>query len=166
MIIPPQLAFYAAQAWVKVLALVAIVIALLFTGYHFGVKLTKADWDQERAAQAVQLAAAEKSARAEENRRAQEAQAVVDGLAEREALARNRAVAAERTVASLRDTVARLNARPAPSNPEAAGYAGEARIARELLGACANEYQGLAAEADGLRDQVTGLQQWVSHVTQ
>ncbi len=150
-------------------ALIAVIVALV-TGYGFGSKAgadrIRAQWNAERQVLAEQNAAAEKAARAEENRRADEAQAVIEEQARRETLSRDRAARAERTVVGLRNEVARLNARPAPSDAQAAGFAHEARVARELLGACTKEYGDLAAAADGLRDQVTGLQQWVRHVTQ
>lgn len=150
-------------------ALIAVIVALV-AGYGFGNKAgadrIRAQWSHEREAQANQRIKDEQAARAEEQRRAQAAQAVVDGLSEREAASRVRAARAERAAVGLRDEIARLNARPAPSDTKAAGFAHEARVARELLGACTKEYGSLAAAADGLRDQVTGLQQWVSHVTQ
>lgn len=68
-----------------------------------------------------------------------------------------RAVRAERVTRGLRDEIARLNRRPAPTDPGAAAFAHEATVARELFGACAEEYRGLAKEADGLRVQVDGL---------
>lgn len=149
--------------------LIAVIVALV-AGYGLGQKAgadrIQAKWNAERQLIASQVAANEKAARAQEKRRAEQAQAVLEDQARREALARDRASRAERTVVGLRDEVARLNARPAPSDTKAAGFAHEARVARELLGACTKEYGSLAAAADGLRDQVTGLQQWVSHVTQ
>lgn len=166
MIIPPQLALYATQVWFKVAAVALIVLAIFAGGYHLGAKVTKADWDKQIAVQTQERLAAEQSARKEEQRRAEESRRVVDELAQREAVSRTRAVAAERANVSLRNEITRLNARPAPSNAEAAGYAHEASTARELLGVCGKEYRDLAAEADGLRDQITGLQDWVGHVTQ
>ena len=166
MIIPPQLALYATQVWFKVAAVAITVLVIFAGGYHMGAKGVKADWEKQIAVQTQERLAAEQSARKEEQRRAEESRRVVDELAQREAVSRARAVAAERTVNGLRDEVARLNARPAPANPEAAGYAHEASAARDVLGNCAKEYSSLAAEADGLRDQVAGLQDWVSHVTQ
>lgn len=64
----------------------------------------------------------------------------------------------------LRDEIARLNARPAPADPTAAAYAGEARTARELLGACSVEYRGVAKAADELRDQVIGLHDYIRSI--
>ena len=154
----------------KIFAALAAVLIALVTGYGFGQKAgadrIQAKWNAERQLIASQVAANEKAARSEEKRRADEAQAVLEDQIRREAVSRDRAVRAERAVVGLRDEVARLNSRAAPGDAQAAGFAHEARVARELLGSCAKEYGSLAATADGLRDQVTGLQQWVSHVTQ
>lgn len=64
----------------------------------------------------------------------------------------------------LRDEIARLNGRPVPADPAAAAYAREASVARELLGTCSAEYRDVAAQADGLRDQVSGLLDYVKSV--
>lgn len=87
--------------------------------------------------------------------------------AQREAARRARDAAAAAAVRSLRAEVARLNSRPDPYPAGDAGLAacaGEARAARELLGESSGAYQELAAEADGLRDQVTGLQSFARNV--
>lgn len=87
--------------------------------------------------------------------------------AQREATRRARDVVAAAAVRSLRAEIARLNSRPDPYPAGDAGRAacaGEARTARELFGESAGAYQELAAEADGLRDQVTGLQDFARDV--
>ena len=87
--------------------------------------------------------------------------------AQREAARRARDAAAAAAVRGLRAEVARLNSRPDPYAPGDAGLAacaGEARTARELFGESSSAYQELAAEADGLRDQVTGLQDFARTV--
>ena len=87
--------------------------------------------------------------------------------AQREAARRARDAAAAAAVRSLRAEVARLNSRPDPYPAGDAGLAacaGEARTARELFGESSSAYQELAAEADGLRDQVTGLQDFARTV--
>ena len=87
--------------------------------------------------------------------------------AKREAARRARDTAALAAVRSLHTEIARLNSRPDPYPAGDAGLAacaGEARTARELFGESAGAYQELAAEADGLRDQVTGLQDFVRSV--
>ncbi|HOW46154.1 MAG TPA: hypothetical protein PLB26_00755 [Rubrivivax sp.] len=78
--------------------------------------------------------------------------------------AETRARSARAAVAGLRDAIARLNARAAPQDPAAAAFAHEAAVARELLGACADEHRDVAAAADGLRLQVIGLQDYVTTV--
>ena len=87
--------------------------------------------------------------------------------AKREAARAARDAAAAATVRGLRAEIARLNARPDPYQAGDAGLAacaGEAATARELLGESSGAYQELAAEADGLRDQVIGLQQFARDV--
>lgn len=84
--------------------------------------------------------------------------------------ARNQTVLAARvataTVAAgqLRNDIDRLNASAAPTNPDAAAIAFQARAARELLGACTEEYRSVAQHADELRDQVSGLQDFTKTV--
>ncbi|SDM56954.1 hypothetical protein SAMN05428957_10875 [Oryzisolibacter propanilivorax] len=78
-----------------------------------------------------------------------------------------RDAAAAATVRGLRAEIDRLNSRPHPYPAGDAGLAacaGEATAARELFGESAGAYQALAAEADGLRDQVTGLQDFALRV--
>ena len=87
--------------------------------------------------------------------------------AQREATRRARDAVALAAVRSLRTEIARLNSRPDPYQPGDAGLAacaGEARAARELFGESIGTYQELAATADGLRDQVTGLQDFARNV--
>ena len=87
--------------------------------------------------------------------------------AQREAARRARDAAAAAAVRGLRAEIARLNARPDPYPAGDAGLAacaGEAATARELLGESSGAYQQLAEEADGLRDQVIGLQQFARDV--
>lgn len=64
----------------------------------------------------------------------------------------------------LRDEIQRLNARAVPEDSGAAGFAHEARTARELLGACSIEYQSMARSSDELRDQVKGLIDYVNSI--
>ena len=87
--------------------------------------------------------------------------------AKREAARAARDAAAAAVVRGLRAEITRLNARPDPYPAGDAGLAacaGEAATARELLGESSGAYQQLAAEADGLRDQVIGLQQFARDV--
>ncbi len=87
--------------------------------------------------------------------------------AQREATRRARDAAAVAAVRSLHTEIARLNSRPHPypaGDSGLAACAGEAATARELFGESAGAYQELAATADGLRDQVIGLQAFTVNV--
>ncbi len=108
----------------------------------------------------------EAKARGREHELASTNERLNDELTKKDRLLASRDVAARRSDAGLRDEIARLNARAAPSNPESITYADEARLARELLGACAEEYRGVALEADKLRDQVSGLLTYIEKVVQ
>lgn len=152
--------------WLRVGLIVAAVLAIALAGYKVGSDRVQAKWDIERARQTEIRLEAEQAARKEEQRRAEESQKIADDQSKRETEYRVRVAAAEQSLGGLRDTVARLNSRPAPGNAEAAGYAREARTARELLGTCSAEYRGLAAEADAVRIQAIGLQAWVNKVVE
>lgn len=113
-------------------------------------------------AQALQKAEAnarvkESAMRAQAERIANEDQRKQDELA-------RRISSAERAAVGLRDEIERLNRRPTPSDPGASAFAHEAAVARELLGSCSAEYQTVARDADGLRVQLTGLQDYVATV--
>ena len=87
--------------------------------------------------------------------------------AQRETARRARIAAAAAELRGLRAQIDRLNARPDPYPATDAGIAacaGEAATARQLFAESAGAYQELAAEADGLRDQVTGLQDFARNV--
>lgn len=116
----------------------------------------------------AEIANAQRDAAEKARKREQELQHHADEIA-RDAAKRQTVLAArvattDRVAGQLRDDIARLNARPAPADPAAARVAVAAARARELLGACAEEYRGVAVAADGLRDQVIGLQRFASSV--
>lgn len=117
---------------------------------------------QKTTAQEKQKLQQEQLAKLEEAQKGVERIAYEDDK-KRQALAA-RAVRAESAAASLRDEVARLNARPAPEDAGAAAYAREASTARELLGECSTRRTEVARAADELREQVTGLQDFAKNV--
>lgn len=150
------------------LLITAAVAAVLAGGAAWQVQ----DWryskkvsDMERA-HAVALQQAEAEARQREQLMQRENERISHEASKREQRLAANSAAARSTVNGLRDDIARLNARPAPADPVAAANAGEASTARELLGACAAEHTSMAGEADQLRDQVIGLQDWVARVCQ
>lgn len=133
---------------------------LVAKGDAQGAARVQAAWNQQEA----QRSAATAQDNATKFRNAEK---VAHEDAQREAARLARDAAAATVVRSLRAQVARLNQRahPYPANDAGlAACAGEAATARELLEDSAEAYSGLAAAADGLRDQVAGLQDFVHGV--
>lgn len=147
----------------------AIVIAAVLSGLAVW---QVQSWRWEAKVAKIEREYADKKQRAESQARATEQK--LQRESERisnEATIRERKLAAtvtaSRTAAnSLRDEIARLNARPVSADPGIAAIAVEAASAREQLGKCAEEYRAVAQGADELRDQLIGLQDWVSQVCQ
>lgn len=133
---------------------------LIATGDMQGAARVQAAWDAQENAR--------NAATARDNAtKFRNAERTAHEDAQRAAARRARDVAAAAAVRGLRAEVARLNERPDPYPAGDAGLAacaGEARTARELFGESSSAYQELAAEADGLRDQVTGLQDFARTV--
>lgn len=105
---------------------------------------------------------AEQEAREREHKMAQSVQRITENAQQRETRLASRSATTELVARGLLDDINRLNARAAAENPDAARSADEARRARQLLGACSQAYRGVATAADGLRDQVTGLHEYVT----
>ena len=133
---------------------------LIATGDAQGAARVQAAWDAQEHAR--------KAATARDNAtKFRNAERTAHEDAKREAARRVRVAAAADVVRGLRDEIARLNSRPDPYPAGDAGVAacaGEARIARELFGESSGAYQELAGEADELRDQVAGLQDFSVNV--
>lgn len=158
--------------WWKVFDLVpgfvyAGIIAVLLT--VFGVSYLRMTHAQHelatyRAQVAENTRIAEAQARAKEHEMRNQVDRIAHNAAQKQTVLAARAATAELVSRELRDEVGRLNARSAPADPGAAAYAREAAVARELLGTCADRYRDVATHADGLRDQVTGLQDYATLV--
>lgn len=144
-------------------ALVVMLVVFGVTQY-----VSKASVERSFAEYKVEVAQAttnaEKSARAREQALQTRIDKVSHESNKKQGELAARIARTDRTAASLRDEIARLNARPAPTNPEAAGFADEATAARQLLGSCSDEYRGVAAQADGLRDQIVGLHAYIKEI--
>ncbi len=145
---------------------VVIITALTaFSGVsHWRANAAHLELIQARAQAAEATAQAQQAARAKEQALRQQVERIATHALERDKDRNVQLAAAQRTAASLRDVISSLNARPAPADPRAAAFAHEAATARELLGSCAQEYRAVAASADELSDQVTGLQEYASSV--
>lgn len=115
-----------------------------------------------------EIAQATKDATDTARRREQELQRYADEVsrdaAKRQTVLAARVATTDRIAGQLRDDITRLNARRSHEDPAAARFADDARTARELLGACADRYRGVAQAADDLRDRVIGLQDYVRGV--
>ncbi|MFN3437810.1 MAG: hypothetical protein ACK41V_08970 [Acidovorax sp.] len=133
---------------------------LIAKGDAQGAGRVQAAWDRDEAARS--------QATARDNAtKFRNAERTANEDAQREAARRIRDAAAAAAMRSLHTEIARLNDRPHPYPATDAGLAacaGEAATARELFGESAGAYQELAAEADQLRDQVTGLQAFAQDV--
>ena len=133
---------------------------LIATGDMQGAARVQAAWDAQENAR--------NAATARDNAtKFRNAERTAHEDAQRAAARRARDVAAAAAVRGLRIEVARLNSRPRPYQAGDSGLAacaGEARAARELFGESAAAYSELAATADELRDQVTGLQDFARNV--
>lgn len=148
--------------WVWALVVAALVV---FSGMQ---SVGKANAKREVAELKMAVAQATNEAQAQARKAEQRMQTEVERIAKDEEAKRKvlavRVARADAAVASLRDEIGRLNARPAPANPESAAYAGEASAARELLGACSDEYRLMARQAEELRIQVIGLQDYIRSI--
>ena len=160
---------------------------LITQGYEQGSKAVRTEWgtaDAKRRGDEMEAAALASQKQADAERQAREAEQAKQIQAERTAreqaqregalrTALDRAAASNR---SLLDRIAALDARDvehaaaaadvpttAP-DARAAALAREAATARQLLGACSQRYAELGADADGLRIQVMGLQDYVKGV--
>lgn len=148
-----------------------IALALVLAGGGFAAAWQVQSWRYEKqinelvAQQAKAIQVAEASARAREREFQNRADQISRDAAKRQQITADRAATTELVSRGLRDDITRLNARPTPGNPEAARLANDATRARELLGACADRYRSVAQAADGLRDQVTGLQSYARGLT-
>lgn len=158
--------------WWKVFDLVpgwlyaAVCAALLVVAgvSYVSASRTSAAFADYRAQVAENTRTAEADARAREQDLQRKNERIARELAEREKELAARVAAAAHAVGVLRDYIAFLNARPAPADPGSAAFAREARAARELLAACSERYRAVATDAQGLSDQVTGLQRFAVEV--
>lgn len=140
--------------------------ALLVLAGFFYVRMNWAvtDLAQYRADVATNTQRAEAEARKKEQALRRQTERITDEAAKKQTELADRAATADRAAASLRDQIDGLNAGSTPTDPEHAAAIGQARTARELLGACAARYRAMAQSADELRDQVSGLQDYATTV--
>lgn len=139
---------------------------LLFVAGFFYVRMNWAitDLAHYRADVAQNTQKAEAEARAKEQAMRNQVDRIAANAQKKQADLNARVDAASAAANSLRNDIERLNASGSAPDADPATLAGQARTARELLGACSEEYRGVARQADELRDQVTGLQDYATSV--
>lgn len=157
-----QKIFDLVPSWIYVLVIFCL---LLISGAAYvrllNTQLELADY-QTKVAENTRKAEAE--ARAKETQMQVQVERVSKDAAKREIKLAARVADTVRAANGLRDQINRLNARPASEDPAVAAAFAEASAARELLGTCSERYTDVARSADELRDQVIGLQDYVSSV--
>lgn len=148
---------------------VAAALAAAAIGFVGAWKVQAWRYDTQIAERETQIAQATQAAEAAARRREQELQRYANEIAKdsarRQQVLAARAATSDLVVRGLRDDITRLDARATPDDPDAARATDDARRARQLLGACAEEYRGVALSADRLRDQVIGLQDYARSVS-
>jgi hypothetical protein len=143
-----------------------------------GAARVQQQWDADTARRDADTLAAHLAAqqvlRTQEAVLQQKAERIAHETAQREAQLRAAGAAADARVRSLHTTIAQLNANAAAladvpgtsAGACAAPGSDAAATARELLGACSQRYAAVAAAADQLGGQVTGLQDYVRATAQ
>jgi chromosome segregation ATPase len=125
-------------------------------------KLVQTEYAKYKSQVAQQMLEAERNARQTETKLRNEVERIAANAQQRQQQQARRIADVDRALDGLRKQIAVLNADAVPADSVAAPVADAAATARELLGSCATEYREVAAVADQLKDQVTGLQEYAS----
>jgi len=154
--------------WIRLAIYAAIAAAVIGAGLavrsHFigeGEARVQSQWDAQKRVDLEASLALERERNADQMARVRNSERNTVEQTRLEALRdkRDRASATQRD--GMLATIAALNRRQLPEACDAAcvaALAREATTGRELLGRCTARYQSVAAGADELRDQVSGLQ--------
>jgi len=151
--------------WAVAVAVAALLAGSYWLGHRAGSSSVAARWEQDRARHEQALAQAQARARDIER----------EALRAREIIETNHRAAVARTqaaVSAARGELGRLRAalaereRRAAEDAAATGEPDGAAPERELLGACAQEYQRVAGEADEIAERLRALQAYVRAIAQ
>lgn len=149
--------------WVLAAVVAAVLAAIYWKGLVTGRAQVEARWAIERAAQAEQLAKLTTQLRAREQQLNQNNQAVeVRYVRVKQTVAADRA-AVQSELDRLRQQLAD-RAVPAAGGDASAGTGADEPGLDRLFSACAAELAGVAAAADAVAAQLTGLQDYVRSV--
>lgn len=156
------------MTWLRLALVAAVVAALVAAGtavrshlIGIGEQRVQARWDAQKVVAQAETLRLERERNADQMLRFRNAERISDEQAKLEAARQRRIAAGDAVADSLRSTIERLNRRDvstAGGDPRSVALAQEAATARQLFGSCTERYRGLAEKADGLRDQVSGLQ--------
>ena len=164
--------------WMKLLLIGALVASIaggaaairshyVNQGDAQGAARVQAAWDKQKLVDDAAALVRLQQANADQLTKFRNAERITDEQTNRAQIRARRTAALGNAVDGLLHTIDTLNGRSLPaaaSNAATAGLAQDATTARELLGSCAAAHRDLAKEADGLRDQVMGLQDYALHV--
>lgn len=164
--------------WIKAAVLGLIVAAvmagamavrshLIGIGEARGAARVQKAWDEQKALDQETSLRLQREANAEQLAKFRNTERINDEQALRAQSRARRAAATGAAADGLLRAVEALNGRGVPasaSDAAVAGLAQEAATARELLGSCTTAHRELAEQADGLRDQVMGLQDYAQRV--
>jgi hypothetical protein len=155
------------MTWLRQIVMAVLFVGLLAAGAWIrthlidqGKALTQADWDKQKVVDQEASLQLQKEATAEQLHRFRNAERNAYEFTRSQTATASHNASAAAADRSLHDTIDALNQRDVSGpagDPGAAARAGEAALARELLGSCSTAHRELAKEADELRDQVTGL---------
>lgn len=160
------------MSWLRLALVAAVVAALVATGAtvrsHLigqgdaqGTARVQTAWDKQKLVDQAESLRLERVRNADQLLKFRNAERISDEQAKLEATRTRRIAAGDAVADSLRNTIDALNRRDlstAGGDPRSVALAEEAATARQLFGSCTERYRGLAEKTDGLRDQVTGLQ--------
>lgn len=149
------------RAWLGMLMAIALAYGLHLV-YQLGQDSVRTQWSAERAEQAQQQATLVETYRLRERAAAKQAERIDREDFDKRNAALASAATARAAADGLRADIGALNASVPATATELAASLGQARAARDALGQCADRYSGVAAVADALAIQVTGLQDFVA----
>lgn len=145
---------------VLVAAATASIAGAYWLGHRAGAASVERDWAKERALAASATANLQARYREREKEMLREREIVEQNYLALVERSRTAAAAAGSELERLRRTVAARSERRATETATCPAGPDDPAAERELLIACAAEYQTMAREADELADRLKGLQDW------
>ena len=154
-------------AYPKLIGAVLFALGLVFSHgwvYHEGKVSGKKAYDKALAEQTERALEYERLQRAKEQALIAEKQQAEMKYEQTKRAAANAATGALSELDRLRHILAAREARAASANPATCASVNGRAAESELFGTCAGAITQLAAEADGIRSQLIGLQAYVKQV--